>query len=81
VFIDGDKREYVAYYDLVFPLVKNGGFIIADNVLWNGKVLDKNSTDVQTLEILKFNNTVQNDSRVENILLPIRDGLMLIRKF
>ena len=80
VFIDGDKREYTEYYNLIFPFVKNGGYIIADNVLWNGKVLDKNSTDVQTLEILKFNNTVQNDERVENILLPLRDGLMLIRK-
>lgn len=80
VFIDGDKREYTMYYDLIFPLVKNGGYIIADNVLWNGKVVDKKSTDPQTLAILQFNNTVQNDSRVENILLPLRDGLMLIRK-
>lgn len=80
VFIDGDKREYPQYYHQIFPLVKSGGYILADNVLWNGKVLDKSSTDVQTLAILEFNNIVQNDKRVENVLLPLRDGLMLIRK-
>lgn len=80
VFIDGDKREYPEYYRLVFPLVKNGGFIIADNVLWGGKVFDKNSTDVHTKSILEFNNIVQNDNRVRNILLPFRDGLMFIFK-
>lgn len=80
VFIDGDKREYPQYYDLIFPLVKDEGYILADNVLWNGKVLDKNATDVHTLAILEFNDLVQNDKRVENVLLPIRDGLMFIRK-
>ena len=80
VFIDGDKREYPEYYHHIFPLVKNGGYILADNVLWGGKVLDKNSTDVHTKAILEFNNIVQNDSRVENVLLPLRDGLMLIHK-
>lgn len=81
VFIDGDKRDYPNYYQLIFPLVKNGGFIIADNVLWNGKVLDQKSIDDQTVAIRKFNDIVQNDLRVENILLPLRDGLMLIHKY
>ena len=80
VFIDGDKREYPEYYRLVFPLVKMGGFIIADNVLWNGKVIDPDSNDIQTTLTLEFNKIVQNDSRVENTLLPMRDGLMLMRK-
>ncbi|MGE0077381.1 MAG: O-methyltransferase [Bacteroidales bacterium] len=80
VYIDGDKREYPEYYDLIFPLVKDGGYILADNVLWNGKVLEENPTDVHTKAILEFNRTVQNDFRVENVLLPLRDGLMFIRK-
>ncbi len=81
VFIDGDKRDYPNYYQLIFPLVKNGGFIIADNVLWNGKVLDQKFIDDQTVAIRKFNNIVQNDPLVDNILLPLRDGLMLIHKY
>ena len=80
VFIDGDKREYPDYYRLVFPKVKVGGFIIADNVLWNGKVIDPDSNDIHTNAILSFNQMVQNDDRVQNVLLPMRDGLMLIRK-
>jgi len=80
VFIDGDKREYPAYYKAVFPKVKVGGFIIADNVLWNGKVIDPDSNDLHTKAILEFNQMVQNDSKVENTLLPMRDGLMLIHK-
>lgn len=81
VFIDGDKREYTAYYSLVIEKVRKGGYIIADNVLWSGKVLDSNvkSNDKFTVELLKFNDLVQNDSRVENLLLPVRDGMMLIR--
>jgi predicted O-methyltransferase YrrM len=79
-FIDGDKREYPDYYRLIFPKVKVGGFIIADNVLWNGKVIDPDSNDLHTNAILSFNQMVQNDTRVQNVLLPMRDGLMLIRK-
>lgn len=80
VFIDGDKREYPNYYQLVFPKVKVGGFIIADNVLWGGKVIDPDSIDSHTSAIIEFNQLIQNDDRVLNVLLPMRDGLMLIRK-
>jgi predicted O-methyltransferase YrrM len=81
VFIDGDKREYTAYYNLVIDKVRKGGYIIADNVLWSGKVLNENvkSNDKFTIELLKFNDFVQNDKRVENLLLPVRDGMMIIR--
>jgi predicted O-methyltransferase YrrM len=81
VFIDGDKREYSAYYNLVIEKVRQGGYIIADNVLWSGKTLDKNvkPNDRFTLELQKFNDLVQNDDRVENLLLPVRDGIMIIR--
>lgn len=82
VFIDGEKREYIQYYDLVFPKLKKGGFIIADNVLWGGKVVETNlrNNDYDTKGILEFNTYIKKDDRVENVLLPIRDGLMLIRK-
>lgn len=81
VFIDADKENYSNYYELVFEKVKTGGYIIADNVLWSGKVLiDDNKLDKDTKAIKAFNNTIQNDSRVENILLPVRDGLMICRK-
>ncbi len=81
VFIDADKTNYSNYYDLVFSKVKKGGFIIADNVLWSGKVLVNNvDTDDDTLAIIKFNDKVMKDDRVENVLFPIRDGLMVVRK-
>lgn len=81
VFIDADKREYSDYYRLVFDRVRPGGVIIADDVLWDGKVLKPGGNpDAQTKGILDFNALVQSDVRVENILLPIRHGLMLIRK-
>lgn len=81
VFIDADKVNYAAYYDLVFDKVKKGGYIIADNVLWSGKVLiDDTKLDKDTKAIKAFNNKIQNDNRVENILLPVRDGLMICRK-
>jgi predicted O-methyltransferase YrrM len=80
VFIDGDKREYPEYYKMILPKVRVGGFIIADNVLWNGKVIDPDSNDVHTNAIMEFNRMVQDDNSVENVLLPMRDGLMLIRK-
>ncbi len=80
VFIDGEKREYSEYYNKVFPKVNVGGFIIADNVLWDGKVLKPDANDEQTQSIMDFNQMVQNDKRVQNVILPLRDGLMLIQK-
>lgn len=82
VFIDADKENYSNYYDLVFDKINPGGFIIADNVLWSGKVLiqDGEKTDKDTRALIEFNRKVQNDPRVENVLLPVRDGLMVIRK-
>ncbi|OEK06367.1 O-methyltransferase [Roseivirga misakiensis] len=81
VFIDADKKNYINYYNLVIDKVRPGGFIIADNVLWSGKVVaELKKTDKETQAILDFNRLVQEDGRVENVLLPIRDGLMTIRK-
>ena len=80
VFIDADKRQYLDYYHLVFDRVRPGCMIVADDVLWDGKVVDARSRDAQTRGILEFNDFVHSDSRVENILLPVRHGLMLIRK-
>jgi len=82
VFIDGDKHQYVDYYNTVFPKVKTGGFILADNVLWSGKVIESDlpENDHFTKGIQKFNKTIQTDQRVKNLLLPIFDGLMLIQK-
>ena len=81
VYIDGNKREYCAYYDLVFPLVREGGYIIADNVLWDGKVYaEKPSGDAQTQEIIRFNKKIKEDRRVGNFILPLRDGLNIIKK-
>ncbi|KAA9333555.1 O-methyltransferase [Adhaeribacter soli] len=82
VFIDADKINYSHYFDLVIDKVRPGGFIIADNVLWSGKVLEKfrKKLDKDTEALLHFNQKVQDDERVENVLLPIRDGLLVIRK-
>ncbi len=81
VFIDADKRNYSAYFDLVIDKVRHGGLIVADNVLWSGKViLPENEMDADTKALHEFNNKVLADKRVENMLLPLRDGLMLIRK-
>jgi len=81
VYIDGDKREYCSYYRAVFDKVRPGGFILADNVLWDGKVVEAPThADAQTTGIAAFNDLVQIDPRVENVLLPLRDGLMIIRK-
>jgi caffeoyl-CoA O-methyltransferase len=79
VFIDADKKNYSLYYDLIIDKVKTGGLIIVDNVLWSGKVTE-NEMDKDTRLIHEFNLKVNSDSRVENLLLPIRDGLMLLRK-
>ncbi|MDX1904981.1 MAG: O-methyltransferase [Thermonemataceae bacterium] len=81
VFIDADKANYQKYYDVVFEQVKKGGWIIADNVLWSGKIVETiKANDKETKALLAFNHFVQNDERVENLLLPIRDGLMIVRK-
>lgn len=82
VFIDADKANYINYYNLVVGKVNQGGIILADNVLWSGKVIteDGKKIDKDTQIILDYNTMVQNDPRVENVLLPIRDGLMLARK-
>jgi len=81
VFLDADKSNYSNYYDLVFDRVKPGGYIIADNVLWNGKVIDESTwEEIDTKAILEFNKKIQEDPRVQNVLFPIRDGLMIARK-
>lgn len=81
VFIDADKENYSTYYDLAFQKLKIGGYIIADNVLWSGKVIEKRDKDDKDTKAIKdFNQKVQHDNRVENVLMPIRDGLMVIRK-
>ncbi len=80
VFIDADKPAYAKYYDLIFPKLKIGGVIIADNVLRRGKVLDAATSDEDALALREFNRKVQTDERAANILLAVRDGLMVIRK-
>ncbi len=79
VFIDADKANYSNYYNLVFERIRPGGFIVADNVLWSGKVLD-DEKDEDTQALHDFNKMVLADERVANVLLPIRDGLMIVRK-
>lgn len=81
VFIDADKPNYLNYYQMVLPLVRPGGFILADNVLWDGKVMnDPDKMDKDTRGIVAFNEYVQADLMVENLLLPLRDGMMLVKK-
>jgi predicted O-methyltransferase YrrM len=81
VFIDANKRQYVEYYDLVMDCLNDGGFIIADNTLWAGKVIDpKAQHEAQTQGILAFNDRVAADPRVERVIIPLRDGLTLIHK-
>lgn len=81
VYMDANKREYCEYYDLVFDMVRPGGLILADNVLWDGKVCqDPLPQDKQTLGIAHFNDLVRDDRRVESVILPLRDGLNVIRK-
>ena len=79
VFIDADKENYSRYYDMVIDKVRDGGIILADNVLWSGKVL-QTKQDKDTRAIVEFNKKIQQDTRVENVLLPIRDGILMIRK-
>ena len=80
VFIDADKVSYPMYYDLVMDKLNPGGIVLADNVLWEGKVLHADTMERDTQAIRMFNDKVQNDPRVENVLLPLRDGLMMVRK-
>lgn len=81
VFIDADKEDYLNYFELVIPKVRKGGFILADNVLWNGKVVANTSpNDKDTIAIKQFNEFILHDIRVDNLLLPFRDGLMIMRK-
>ncbi len=81
VFIDADKENYINYYNLVIDRLRPGGYIIADNVLWSGKVLnDPQSLDLDTRVLVEYNAMVQADKRVENVLFPVRDGLMVCRK-
>lgn len=81
IFIDADKPRYLNYYEKLIPQLKSGAVILADNVLWSGKVLkEPDPRDESTVALLEFNRFVQDDDRVENLLLPLRDGLMCIRK-
>ncbi|GAB3887326.1 O-methyltransferase [Spirosoma agri] len=81
VFIDADKRNNALYFDLIFDKIRPGGIILADNVLWSGKVIEPvKASDQDTSAVLAFNQKIQADPRVENVLLPVRDGIMMIRK-
>jgi predicted O-methyltransferase YrrM len=81
VFIDADKMEYKDYYEAVLPKVRKGGYILVDNTLWDGKVLRQvDPKDKETIAIMEFNDFIAKDNRIEKVLLPIRDGLTLIRK-
>ena len=79
VFIDADKQNYSLYYDLVIDKVRTGGFILADNVLWSGKIIDEKK-DKDTLKLAEFNDKIQQDNRVENVIVSMRDGIMMMRK-
>ena len=80
VYIDGDKREYIEYFRIAIEKMKPGGFIIADNVLWGGKIVQTDTRDPQTRGIIEFNEMIRRQENIENIILPLRDGIMLIRK-
>ena len=80
VFIDADKSNYINYFDMIVPKMTSGGIILSDNVLWSGKVVEKlNPKDVDTKVLLEYNKKLNQDNRVETVLLPIRDGLTLTR--
>ncbi len=80
VFIDAAKQDYALFYDLVIDEVRPGGLLLADNVLWSGKVIDRREADADAATLHAFNEKIQADDRVENLLLPLRDGLMMMRK-
>lgn len=80
-FIDADKREYVQYYEMILPRLHKGGYILADNTLWYGRITEEvRESDLQTIGLQKFNDMVAQDDRVEKVILPLRDGLTVIRK-
>ena len=80
-FIDADKREYVQYYEMILPRLRKGGYILADNTLWYGRITEEvRESDLQTIGLQKFNDMVAQDDRVEKVILPLRDGLTVIRK-
>jgi caffeoyl-CoA O-methyltransferase len=80
VFIDGDKREYADYFKKIFEKVKPGGFIIADNTLWGGQVVEPDITDQQARGIIEFNEMIRNNKSIEKMIIPLRDGLTIIQK-
>ncbi len=81
VFLDADKANYLNYYHLVIDKLKSGGFLLADNALWDGKVVERiDPKDKDTRALVAFNDFIQQDERVENVLLPLRDGIMMVRK-
>ena len=80
VFLDADKANYSTYYELILPKMPSGGILVADNVLWDGKVVDPKVQDKETNGIRNFNQLVRNDNRVEQVLLPLRDGMLMVRK-
>lgn len=80
IFIDADKRNYARYYELALPLLRKGGLILADNVLWSGRVFDEQIKDADTMALRSFSEMVQHDERVDNVLLTLRDGLLMIVK-
>ena len=80
VFMDGNKREYIKYYELAMEHLSDGGWILADNTLWDGHVIDPDRQDAQTNGVRAFNDLIRNDERVEVVILPLRDGLTIIRK-
>ena len=80
VFMDGNKREYIKYYEMAMEYLNDGGWILADNTLWDGHVIDPTRQDAQTNGVRAFNDLIRNDERVEVVILPLRDGLTIIRK-
>ena len=80
IFIDGDKREYTEYYNMAMKILRTGGWIIADNTLWDGHVIEKERRDAHTESVRRFNELIGKDERVEKVILPLRDGLTIIRK-
>lgn len=80
VFIDGNKREYIRYYEMAMEHLNKGGWILADNTLWDGHVIEEERQDAQTNGVRAFNDLIRNDKRVEVVILPLRDGLTIIRK-
>jgi caffeoyl-CoA O-methyltransferase len=80
VFLDADKENYTHYYQLVVPKMRSGGILLADNVLWSGRVVDENVHDLETDGLRDFVNFVSHDAQVEHLLLPVRDGIMMVRK-